>query len=177
MKFILGYKRDFDWVEYCQHTNSLMAPTNLFSYKQFITDDLENDLHTICPSQSFEEGMLLEAVDMLEPNLICLAVIKRRCGRLLLLHFIGWADNFDQWCDCCSPNIFPVGYCDLVEYPLQGPPSQQNSTNGGGSKKKRQNNQAYNGNFNNRRSKFKYLSFKITEFYSTLILQETLKNL
>ncbi|KAH7642004.1 mbt repeat containing protein [Dermatophagoides farinae] len=146
-----GYKRDFDWVEYCQHTNSLMAPTDLFSYKQFITDDLENDLHTICPSQSFEEGMLLEAVDMLEPNLICLAVIKRRCGRLLLLHFIGWADNFDQWCDCCSPNIFPVGYCDLVEYPLQGPPSQQNSTNGGGSKKKRQNNQAYNGNFNNRR--------------------------
>nr|XP_027198877.1 uncharacterized protein LOC113793110 [Dermatophagoides pteronyssinus] len=149
-----GYKRDFDWVEYCQHTNSLMAPTNLFSYKQFITDDSENDFHNVCLSRSFEEGMLLEAVDMVEPNLICLAVIKRRCGRLLLLHFIGWADHFDQWCDCCSPNIFPVGYCDLVEYPLQGPPSPQTSSNGGGSKKKRQNSQAYV-NFNNRRKNTK----------------------
>lgn len=73
----------------------------------------------------FKEGMLLEAVDMMEPSLICVAIIKRRAGRLLLLHFIGWNDSYDQWLDFCSPNIFPVGYSDLIDYPLEGPPNKQ----------------------------------------------------
>lgn len=66
--------------------------------------------------------MLLEAVDLIEPNLVCVAIVKRVVGRLLQLHFIGWDDNFDQWCDCYSSNIFPVGYCDLINYQLEGPP-------------------------------------------------------
>lgn len=87
-----------------------MAPSQFFSFK--------NDYHL------FEAGMLVEAVDLIEPHLICVAIIKRVVGRLLLVHFIGWDDSYDQWCDCDSPSIFPVGYCDLVQWRLQGPPSK-----------------------------------------------------
>jgi len=93
------------------------------------------------PPAPFTEGQLLEAVDLLEPNLICIAIVRRVVAHLLLLHFIGWEDNLDQWCDSRSPNIFPVGYCDLVQYPLQGPPNNAPSTptrnSGNGSRKSR----------------------------------------
>ena len=105
---------NFNWPDYCVHTQSLVAPYHLFA------DHRLDAQH----SNNFSEGMLLEAVDLLEPNLICIALIRRVVDHLLLLHFIGWDDRFDQWCDFRSPNIFPVGYCDLVQYPLQGPPGK-----------------------------------------------------
>lgn len=111
----LGYKREFNWVEYTILTNSVFAPIDLFpDYSK--------------QPNGFSEGMLLEAVDILEPNLICVAIVRRVVEHLILLHFIGWEDSLDQWCDCRSPNIFPVGYCDLIKYPLQGPPGKDGGT-------------------------------------------------
>lgn len=66
--------------------------------------------------------MKLEAVDLMEPRLVCVATVKRCVGRLLLIHFDGWEDEFDQWFDHQSPDIYPVGWCDLVGYQLQPPP-------------------------------------------------------
>ena len=99
-----------------------MAPIDLFqaTAKRRDTSNVGKENS----SKGFAEGQLLEAVDLLEPNLICIAVIKRIAGHLLLLHFIGWEDGWDQWADCRSPNIYPVGYCDLVGYQLQGPPAK-----------------------------------------------------
>lgn len=35
-------------------------------------------------------------------------------GRLLKVHFDGWEDEYDQWLDCESPDMYPVGWCVLV---------------------------------------------------------------
>lgn len=57
----------------------------------------------------------------MEPRLVCVATVQRCVGRLLLLHFDGWESEFDQWVDCESPDIYPVGWCELAGYQLQPP--------------------------------------------------------
>lgn len=83
---------------------------------------------TVCPQDEvghgFVPGMKLEAVDLMEPRLVCVATVQRCVGRLLLLHFDGWESEFDQWVDCESPDIYPVGWCELHGYQLQAPVSQ-----------------------------------------------------
>lgn len=73
------------------------------------------------PGHGLVPGMKLEAVDLMEPRLICVATVRRAVGRLLLLHFDGWEPEFDQWVDCQSPDIYPVGWCELTGYQLQPP--------------------------------------------------------
>ena len=70
--------------------------------------------------------MFVEAVDLMEPRLICVATITKVVGRLLRVHFKGWDESYDQWCDCESPDLFPIGWCQLVNYPLE-PPKEDDS--------------------------------------------------
>lgn len=65
--------------------------------------------------------MKLEAVDLMEPRLICVATVTRIVGRLLRIHFDGWDNEYDQWVDCQSPDIYPVGWCQIMNYTLEGP--------------------------------------------------------
>ena len=65
--------------------------------------------------------MRLEAADLMDPRLVCVATITRVIDRLLRVHFDGWEDEYDQWLDCQSPDIYPVGWCDLVDHKLEGP--------------------------------------------------------
>lgn len=74
------------------------------------------------PGHGFSPSMKLEAVDLMEPRLVCVATVKCCVGRLLLIHFDGWDDEFDQWVDHQSPDIYPVGWCELIGYQLQPPP-------------------------------------------------------
>lgn len=60
----------------------------------------------------------------MNPRLVCVATVKQCVGRLLLIHFDGWEDEFDQWVDHQSPDIYPVGWCELLGYELQPPPGQ-----------------------------------------------------
>ncbi|XP_032430475.1 lethal(3)malignant brain tumor-like protein 2 isoform X3 [Xiphophorus hellerii] len=98
----------FTWDKYLQETKATAAPARLFN-----TDN---------PGHGFSPNMKLEAVDLMEPRLVCVATVKRCVGRLLLIHFDGWEDEFDQWVDHQSPDIYPVGWCELVGYQLQPPP-------------------------------------------------------
>lgn len=70
--------------------------------------------------------MKLEAVDLMEPRLVCVATVTRIVHRLLRIHFDGWEDEYDQWVDCESPDLYPVGWCQLTGYQLQPPASQSN---------------------------------------------------
>lgn len=74
-----------------------------------------------CPNHGFRVGMKLEAVDLMEPRLICVATVRRVVHRLLSIHFDGWDSEYDQWVDCESPDIYPVGWCELTGYQLQPP--------------------------------------------------------
>ncbi|XP_038152717.1 lethal(3)malignant brain tumor-like protein 2 isoform X2 [Cyprinodon tularosa] len=98
----------FTWEKYLQQTKAKAAPAWLFN-----TDN---------PGHGFSPNMKLEAVDLMEPRLVCVATVRRCVGRLLLIHFDGWDNEFDQWIDHQSPDIYPVGWCELVGYQLQPPP-------------------------------------------------------
>ena len=54
-------------------------------------------------------------------RLICVATVAKVVGRLLRVHFDGWESEYDQWVDCESPDIYPVGWCDVMAYHIEGP--------------------------------------------------------
>ena len=102
-----GYLKKFDWFTYLKETQSIAAPVHLF----------KKDI----PNHGFNQGMYLEAVDLMVPRLVCVATITKVVGRLLRIHFNGWDETYDQWCDCESPELYPIGWCELVGYPLEPP--------------------------------------------------------
>lgn len=123
-----GYDQaTFTWAKYLEEMGAEAAPRRLFN-----TDAVEH---------GFAPGMKLEAVDLMEPRLVCVATVQRCVGRLLLLHFDGWESEFDQWVDCESPDIYPVGWCELAGYQLQPPigpePQERTSKKSVGKKKRR----------------------------------------
>ncbi|KAM5135408.1 MBT domain-containing protein 1 isoform 1-T1 [Mantella aurantiaca] len=110
-----GYtKLPFKWFDYLRETGSIAAPVKLFNKE--------------VPNHGFRVGMKLEAVDLMEPRLVCVATVTRIIHRLLRIHFDGWEDEYDQWVDCESADLYPVGWCQLTGYQLQ-PPAPQSKDN------------------------------------------------
>ncbi|XP_067936053.1 MBT domain-containing protein 1-like isoform X2 [Watersipora subatra] len=102
-----GYEGKFSWRKYVVTTQSRLAPVTLFTTK--------------VPPHSFRKGIKLEAVDLMDPKLICVGTVQDVVGRLLRIRFDGWEDSFDQWVDVESPDIYPVGWCELINYSLERP--------------------------------------------------------
>lgn len=59
----------------------------------------------------FKTGMKLEAVDRMNPDLICVASVTNVIGNYFLVHFDEWDDSYDYWCGDDCPYIRPVGWC------------------------------------------------------------------
>ena len=55
--------------------------------------------------------MRLEAKDRKYPTLTCVASISTVRDGKLLIHFDGWSNDYDYWCDVDSTDIHPVGWC------------------------------------------------------------------
>jgi hypothetical protein len=70
--------------------------------------------------------MKLESVDLMEPKMVCVATVVAVVNRLIRLNFDGWSKDYDQWIDCESCDIYPIGWCQLFNYQLQ-PPFSSNS--------------------------------------------------
>ena len=102
-----GYEGVFSWYTYLKATNATAALPSLFSRE--------------LSKCGFEEGMSLEATDLMDPRLVCVATVKACKGRLLQIHFDGWEQDFDQWVDAHSCDIYPVGWCQMVGYKLEHP--------------------------------------------------------
>lgn len=102
-------KKKFDYNVYLKQVNAIAAPACLFK------DELPE------PALSFKKGQFVEAVDLMEPHLICPAFIKQVAGRLLKVSFCGWTEEYDQWMDYKSAEIYPIGYCFITDYMLQHP--------------------------------------------------------
>ncbi|KAH8276419.1 hypothetical protein KR018_005704 [Drosophila ironensis] len=104
-----GYdSQTFTWEGYLRDTGAVAAGHDLFT--------------NVIPDHGFEAGMSLECADLMDPRLVCVATVARVVGRLLKVHFDGWTDEYDQWLDCESADIYPVGWCVLVGHKLEGPP-------------------------------------------------------
>ncbi|XP_063266146.1 MBT domain-containing protein 1 isoform X8 [Prinia subflava] len=129
-----GYaKLPFKWFDYLRETDSIAAPVKLFNKE--------------VPNHGFHVGMKLEAVDLMEPRLVCVATVTRIIHRLLRIHFDGWEDEYDQWVDCESPDLYPVGWCQLTGYQLQppAPQSSRDSQSSSSKQKKKAKSQQYKG--------------------------------
>lgn len=98
---------DFNWRTYLHKYNFIQAPKHCFYQKK-----LEN--------HDFKVGMKVECADLTFPHLICMASVTQIVGRLLRIQFDGWKNNFDQWLDCESPDMYPVGWCEHFGHKLQG---------------------------------------------------------
>ncbi|XP_053249974.1 lethal(3)malignant brain tumor-like protein 1 isoform X1 [Podarcis raffonei] len=110
-KGCLGYKEeDFNWANYLRITKAQAAPKHLF----FTPDS------NAAPT-GFQVGMKLEAVDRMNPSLICVATVTDVVDNRFLVHFDNWDDTYDYWCDPSSPYIHPVGWCQEHGKPLTPP--------------------------------------------------------
>jgi len=107
----LEYQGDFQWDKYLTETKSQAVSEEHF---QITKDQTKNP---------FSVGMKIEAVDMITPHLVCVATVAKVAENLIRVHFDGWGDDFEQWIDCQSTNIYPIGWCELVGYKLE-PPKQ-----------------------------------------------------
>ncbi|XP_067089116.1 MBT domain-containing protein 1-like [Osmerus mordax] len=121
----------FRWFDYLRDTGSAAAPVHLFNKE--------------VPNHGFRVGMKLEAVDLMEPRLVCVATVTRIVHRLLRIHFDGWEDEYDQWVDCRSPDLYPVGWCQLTGYQLQPPAVQASRELPASVAKQRKKSQQYKG--------------------------------
>ncbi|CAH1773377.1 unnamed protein product [Owenia fusiformis] len=92
----------FEWSNYIKLSRGVTAPNNLFSVT-----------YSTPPAtpHGFRAGMKLEAVDKKNTILTCVATVADVRGEHILIHFDGWEDNYDYWCDPTSPYIHPVGWC------------------------------------------------------------------
>ena len=61
---------------------------------------------------SFRIGTKLEAVDRQNPELICVSTVSALRDDRFLVHFDGWDESFDYWCDETCPYIHHVGWCE-----------------------------------------------------------------
>ena len=59
----------------------------------------------------FMVGDKIEACDVRNNMLVCVASIGDTYGNKLLVHFDGWEDSYDYWCSYDSPHIRYVGWC------------------------------------------------------------------
>ncbi|XP_046634887.1 polycomb protein Sfmbt-like isoform X3 [Daphnia pulicaria] len=102
------YEGRFRWGDYLRQNKATPAPESLFGGRD------EN-------MPQLRVGMRVEAADLMDPRLVCVATIAQIAGRLVRIHFDGWSDDFDQWMDISSPEIYPVGWCELAGYRLETP--------------------------------------------------------
>uniref|UniRef100_A0A8C5SGX4 Lethal(3)malignant brain tumor-like protein 1 n=1 Tax=Laticauda laticaudata TaxID=8630 RepID=A0A8C5SGX4_LATLA len=103
-----GYKEDeFSWANYLKITKAQAAPKHLFASPDSVS--------------GFQVGLKLEAVDRMNPSLICVATVTDVVDNRFLVHFDNWDDTYDYWCDPSSPYIHPVGWCQEHGKPLTPP--------------------------------------------------------
>ena len=68
-------------------------------------------------------GRKLEAKDLKNPGLICVASITdvRENTSEINIHFDGWSNMYDYWCQIDFKEIHPIGWCMQKRIVLQKP--------------------------------------------------------
>ena len=65
--------------------------------------------------------MKLEAIDIKNPDLICVSTVTNVIGDRFLVHFDEWDDTYDYWCTDDCPYIHEVGWCEKNDRRLTPP--------------------------------------------------------
>ncbi|XP_075905131.1 lethal(3)malignant brain tumor-like protein 4 isoform X6 [Nelusetta ayraudi] len=98
---------NFLWEEYLQETGSSAAPSSAFCLRA---------------AHGFQVGQKLEVVDRRNPMLIRVATVTETDDYRLKIHYDGWSEQFDLWCDSDLSDLHPVGWCQRTGHPMEPPP-------------------------------------------------------
>nr|CAH7713548.1 unnamed protein product [Callosobruchus chinensis] len=102
-------KKGFSWSKYLDHVKAKAAPVKLFKDPFPYTRN------------GFRAGMKLEGVDPQHPSYFCVLTVAEVVGYRIRLHFDGYPENYDFWCNADSMDIFPPGWCEKYGHTLQPP--------------------------------------------------------
>ncbi|XP_036906266.1 lethal(3)malignant brain tumor-like protein 4 [Sturnira hondurensis] len=97
---------NFSWTEYLDSTQTSAVPAKVFKMRL---------------PHGFLPNMKLEVVDKRNPRLIRVATIVDVDDQRIKIHFDGWDHKYDYWTDADSPDIHPIGWCDVTGHPLEAP--------------------------------------------------------
>ncbi|XP_053769395.1 lethal(3)malignant brain tumor-like protein 4 [Desmodus rotundus] len=97
---------NFSWAEYLDSTQTSAVPAKVFKMRL---------------PHGFLPNMKLEVVDKRNPRLIRVATIVDVDDQRIKVHFDGWDHKYDYWMDADSPDIHPIGWCDVTGHPLEVP--------------------------------------------------------
>ncbi|XP_070709221.1 lethal(3)malignant brain tumor-like protein 4 [Pempheris klunzingeri] len=98
---------NFVWDEYLQDTGSTATPSSAFTRRA---------------PHGFQVNQKLEAVDRRNPMLIRVATVTDTEDYRVKVHYDGWSQQFDVWCDSDLCDLHPVGWCQRTGHPLEPPP-------------------------------------------------------
>ena len=76
------YEGRFRWGDYLRQNKATPASEALFGNREETAPQLR-------------VGMRVEAADLTDPRLVCIATIAQVAGRLVRIHFDGWSDDSD----------------------------------------------------------------------------------
>ncbi|XP_008832926.1 lethal(3)malignant brain tumor-like protein 4 [Nannospalax galili] len=118
-------------IGWCQENGrTLIAPQGYpnpkkFSWKHYLeatqTNAVPAEVLNMRAPHGFLPNMKLEAVDKRNPQLIRVATIIDVDDQRVKVHFDGWDHKYDYWMDADSPDIHPIGWCDVTGHPLEVP--------------------------------------------------------
>lgn len=74
--------------------HSSVCPLQVHLLCNFLVFLLSTQIDAKC---DFEIGMKLEAVDRMNPSLICVATVTDVVDECFLVHFDNWDDTYDYW--------------------------------------------------------------------------------
>ncbi|XP_076992045.1 lethal(3)malignant brain tumor-like protein 4 isoform X3 [Tamandua tetradactyla] len=96
----------FSWTEYLKATQTNAVPAQVFAMRL---------------PHGFLPNMKLEVVDKRNPRLIRVTTIVDADDQRVKVHFDGWDHKYDYWMDADSPDLHPIGWCDVTGHPLETP--------------------------------------------------------
>ena len=84
-------------------------------------DQTDVEVAAVNSPKEFKVGMKLEAVDRRFPYFVCVATVidTREKGHEVLIHFDGWSNVYDYWCESDAIELHPVGWCEMHGWELQ----------------------------------------------------------
>eukprot|EP00117_Sycon_ciliatum_P044252 scpid13763/ scgid4377/ Lethal(3)malignant brain tumor-like protein 1; L(3)mbt protein homolog; L3MBTL1 len=103
------------WESYLARNNYKRVPIGAFTNLQKSGMITSNEATAPLSSaiNNVSVGMRLEAVDIQNPSMTCVASISAVDVRAntVEIYFDGWSNDFTYWCNLSDTNIHPIGWC------------------------------------------------------------------
>jgi hypothetical protein len=100
----------FSWDDYIRRHNVKKAPLDSLPKR---------------PPHKFKAGMKMEGIDIVQPSYLGPCTVIKVAEHMLYIHYDGWkrecpVEKAEAWVDAESPDIYPIGFGELVGHEFQG---------------------------------------------------------